>query len=607
MGNRARTKPAGEPGYPVPAMLDPRIYRMGLVPVVLAVIVLAFSLTDQPSPLTTTLAPDAYSGSNAYANLTGLTHQFPRRPPGSTADRQLTTVVARQLRAYGFNVSTDAFRGETPSGSRRLENVIGVRAGQENGSIVLVAGRDAVGSPASAQLSGTAVLLELARVLSGETLQHTLVLASTSGTAGGAGAIELARTLPQPLDAVVVLGDLAGQDVRQPIVVPWSNSQNIAPPLLGNTLAAALKGQTGVAVGNSGMLGQLAHLALPMASSGQAPLVSSGQPAALVSFSGERTPAADQPTSPTETTAMGRAVLGAVNALDAGSTVPSPSSYLSFSGKSIPAWAIKLLVLALIMPVLLASIDGAARASRRGHLVLRFGAWVLAAGVPFVVAALVVRGAHAVGAIGQATPIPLDAGTFRVSTGGLVFLAVLAFLIAVGVVWLRALAAARLGLRRGGPEAYADGAAAGLILVLCAVALALWLANPFAALLVIPALHLWLWIVVPGTRLPALAVIVMVVAGLALPLLVAAQYALTLGLNPFQAAWSWALLLAGGGYGLLSAVVWSLFLGCAVSVISIAVSALREPRAEPLPVTIRGPITYAGPGSLGGTKSALRR
>jgi hypothetical protein len=223
-------------------------------------------------------------------------------------------------------------------------------------------------------------------------------------------------------------------------------------------------------------------------------------------------------------------------------------------------------------------------------------------------AALVVRGAHAVGAIGGATPIPLEGGMFRVGTGGLAFLAVLAFLIAVGVVWLRSLAASRLGLeRRGSHETHADGAAAGLLVVLCGVSLALWLTNPFAALLVIPALHLWLWIVVPDTKLPAPAVIVMVLAGLALPLLVAAQYAVTLGLNPVQAAWSWVLLLGGGGYGLVSAIEWSLFLGCAVSVISIAVSALRVPRAAPVPVTVRGPVTYAGPGSLGGTKSALRR
>jgi hypothetical protein len=356
------------------------------------------------------------------------------------------------------------------------------------------------------------------------------------------------------------------------------------------------------------MRGQRAHLALPMAPSQQAPLISGGQPAALVSLSGERTTAADEPTSGGQITAMGRAVLQAVNALDAGSTAPSPSSYVSFSGKSIPAWAVKLLVLALILPVLLASIDGAARASRRGHLVLRWVAWVLAAGVPFAIAALVVRGAHAAGAISGATPIPLDGAMFRVGTGELAFLAVLAFLIAVGVVWLRALAASRLGLHwRGTSEAHADGAAAGLLLVLCTVALALWLTNPFAALLVIPALHLWLWIVAPDTKPPAPAVIVMLLAGLALPLLIAAQYAVALGLSPLQAAWSWVLLLGGGGYGLLSAVEWSLFLGCAISVISIAISALREPRAEALPVTVRGPVTYAGPGSLGGTKSALRR
>jgi hypothetical protein len=586
-------------------MLDPRIYRMGLVPVVLAVIVLAFSLTNQSGPLTTALAPGAYSGSNATANLTTLAHQFPRRPPGSLADRQLAAYVAGQLGDDGFNVSTNAFRGVTPSGSRRLENVVGVRAGQENGSIVVVAGRDAAGSPASAQLSGTAVLLELARALSGETLQHTLVVASTSGTAGGAGAIELARTLPAPIDAVVVLGDLAGSGVRQPIVVPWSNGQKVAPPALRNTLGAALQGQAGLAVGGTSILGQLAHLALPMAPSGQAPFNSSGLPAVLVSLSGEQVPAADDPVSPAEINATGRSVLEAVNALDGGSTVPPPSSYMSLGGKSIPAWAVRLLVLALILPVLLASIDGAARAGRRRHSVLRWVAWVVAAGVPFALAALLLRAAHAVGAITGATPIPLEGGLIRLHGGELAVLATLACVTVVGALWLRSRLARGLGLRwRGGER---DGPAAGVLLVLCAVALALWLVNPFAALLMIPALHLWLWVVSPDTRLPAPAVIGMVLAGLALPLLVAAQYALTLGLSPLQAAWSWVLLLAGGGYGLLSAIAWSLFLGSAVSVISIVIGTLREPRPEAAAVTIRGPITYAGPGSLGGTKSALRR
>src|SRR5207248_472301 len=162
-----------------------------------------------------------------------------------------------------------------------------IRAGQQDGSIVVVANRDALGSPATAQLSGTTVMLELARVLSGETLHHTVVLASTSGSAGGAGAEQLIRTLPQPVDAVIVLGDLTGTSVQEPIVVPWSNSQQVAPPVLRNTVAAALRAQRGLAPGSTGLLGQLAHLALPMVASELGPFGGSGEPAVLLSLSGE--------------------------------------------------------------------------------------------------------------------------------------------------------------------------------------------------------------------------------------------------------------------------------------------------------------------------------
>ena len=37
-------------------------------------------------------------------------------------------------------------------------------------------------------------------------------------------------------------------------------------------------------------------------------------------------------------------------------------------------------------------------------------------------------------------------------------------------------------------------------------------------------------------------------------------------------------------------------------------SAARAPQVDPAaPITVRGPQGYAGPGSLGGTESALRR
>ena len=83
-------------------MLDPRIYRTGLVAVALAVIVLAFSLGDQQGPLTTTLAPDAFNGGHAYAAMTRIAKQFPNRRPGSAALRcTIGTISSRRTAHIG--------------------------------------------------------------------------------------------------------------------------------------------------------------------------------------------------------------------------------------------------------------------------------------------------------------------------------------------------------------------------------------------------------------------------------------------------------------------------------------------------------------------------
>ena len=52
------------------------------------------------------------------------------------------------------------------------------------------------------------------------------------------------------------------------------------------------------------------------------------------------------------------------------------------------------------------------------------------------------------------------------------------------------------------------------MLVLCAVTLVVWLENPFAAALLVPALHLWLWIVAPERRLRAPWSVLLFLAGL---------------------------------------------------------------------------------------------
>ena len=413
-------------------MLDPRIYRTGLMVVVLAVIVVAFSLGNQASPLSASLVPDAFDGQNAYNTMQNLAAQYPDRPPGSYGDNQIADYVASSLKQDGFLTGRTVFTAQTVDGPRTVQTVTGTLAGSNPGTIVVVAHRDSTrtnrsGSPA--ELSGTAVLLELARDLAAQTQQRTVVLASTSASVGAAGAQQLARTLPGPIDAVIVLGDMTGLEVRSPVVVPWSDSQLVAPPLLRNTVASAISEQTNVNPTSESLGGQFLHLAFPLAATEQRPFADSGEPAVLVSTSGARLPAPGEPTSQGQITGFGRAILETVTALGAGPNLPGPSSYLSMHGELIPAWAVRLLVLALIVPVLLATIDGLARARRRGYRVARWVVWVLTACIPFAVAALAVIALRVTGVIEAAPPGPVGGDAITLTSRAVAILAGLACLI----------------------------------------------------------------------------------------------------------------------------------------------------------------------------------
>jgi hypothetical protein len=607
-------------------MLDVRIYRTGLAVAALALVVLAFSLTNQQGPRSASLAPQVFNGSNVASTMASTAADDPVRPPGSYGDNALAAQVATSFRANGFGVSEGTFSGRTVNGTRTLENVVASRPGMTTGSIVIVAHRDARGSPALAGLSGTATLMELARDLSGETLNHTIVLASTSGSAGTAGAIQLASTVAGPIDAVIVLGDLASAHPHQPIVIPWSTRPLVAPPVLRNTLAAEIAAQTTLNVGWTSIGGQFAHLAFPFTVSEQAPFGARGVPAVELSMSGETGPthpsgdgSNTRIAGTSQLTGLGRAVLATISALDSGSAVDAPSAYLLLDGKVVPGWAISLFVLTLLVPVALTSIDALARARRRGHLIGRSLALVVAAAVPFALAVGVVLAARMFGVISAAPPGPLAPGAIPLTGSGIAVLAVAALVLlgsAVGVAmaaraWLAPPPArastTRADSRSRTIERPGDGVAVALVIVLWLVTLAIWTANPFAAALLVPALHLWLWAIDPDLRIVLPARLVMLALGLAPIVLVVIYYAGTLGFGVPELLWSATLLVAGHAVSLLAALEWCVVLGCLVSATTLVLAAARRPKAQPAAVTVRGPITYAGPGSLGGTKSALRR
>jgi Peptidase family M28 len=592
-------------------MLDPRIYRTGFIAVVLAAIVFAFSLRDQHGPLSSTLTPDAFNGAGAVATMHSLSAGYPDRRPGSTGDLSLAAYVKSRLSSIqgkALNVSQSLSTARTVDGKRTLETVTAVRPGLEPGSIVVVAHRDSLSTPSEADLSGTAALLELARVLAGETPHHSIVFESISGSTGLAGATNLARSLTgQPVDAVIALGDLAGAHVTGPIVVPWSTGQNVAPPLLRTTVEAAVRTQSSLRPGGTSLGGQLAHLAFPLTISEQGPFDARGLPSVLVSLSGDHVPAADAQVDGGHLTGMGQAVLQAVNSLDAGSSVGAPAPYVLIQGKVLPAWAVRLLVLALILPVLAATVDGLARARRRGHSITRWTLWVLASAVPFLLALVVFIVARLLGAIANAPPGAVAANAVPLHGAGVTVLLLGLLAIVLGFVFVRPLIIAASGGRRGLEGSAPEGAGVALLLVMCVVALAVWVVNPFAALLIVPALHLWMWVADADVRLRPVVSAVLLLIGLAPPILVVAYYAHALSLGPVGLLWNGLLLLLGGQLTIATAVEWSVLLGCVASVILLVVHAAREPTPEQLPITVRGPIGYAGPGSLGGTESAIRR
>ena len=118
------------------------------MPALLALVLAMFSLESQPKPLPQGLAADVlFEGDLAAARAERIVDSGPSRRAGSPGDRATGELVARAMARRGFRVERDAF---THAG-RRLVNVVASRAGRSRRQLVLVAARDARGSPDTAR------------------------------------------------------------------------------------------------------------------------------------------------------------------------------------------------------------------------------------------------------------------------------------------------------------------------------------------------------------------------------------------------------------------------------------------------------------------------
>ena len=592
-------------------MLDPRIYRAALIPVLFALIVGAFSLSDRPRPIGTTLEPDAFSASRAEADLDAWAGAFPARRAGDSGDAALAARLAQVFRSMGsYQVSAPSFQAETADGKRRLTTVIARQVGQPGPGLVVVAHRDALRRGARAELSGTAAMIELARVVRGGRLKRTVTFVSTSGGSAGLGG---ARDLVNRLGggrpgAVLVLGDVAGTAVRRPFVAGWSTGDGVGSLQLRRTIEAAVRKEAGTNPGGARATSQWARLAFPVTVGEQGPLVAADLPAALLSVGGERPPAANDPVLRSRLQAFGRAALRTLTALDNARTLAGDGSShaLVTMRKVLPLWAIRLLVAALLLAPMLVAVDGFARVRRRHEAVGPWVWWLVAGAAPLALALAFVWLLGVTGLLPASPPEPVAAGAIPIGTAGTVALVATGLVAILGWIALRPALLRRVGGQTG--PFRGEGAGAALLVTWCALAAVLWVRNPYAAALLVPGAHALLAVIAPEVRLRRGLAVALVVVAAAPFLLVDVSVAGQLGLSPADFGWFCVLLVAGGIVGPLGWVIWSLVLTCLVAALLVALRSRADAVVQETPqITVRGPVSYAGPGSLGGTESALRR
>ena len=575
------------------------LYRATFLVVMLPLLLLAFTVV-KPSPLAKPALPGSFDTASALELARDLSTEYPNRSPGSAGSIGAVSWFQGQLpvQIYGLRTNVSTWVERVPGlGRVRLHNIAVVAPGPPNApeTIVVMAHRDDTGQGPGANdnASGTAALIELARAYAQPlnenaarvTTPHRIVFLSTDGGAfGGLGAVHFLEHSPyrDHLIAVVDLDAIAGHG-KPTIEIAGDRARSPNAALVA-TAVARIAEQSGVAPRHVGFFGQLVDLAFPYTLYEQGPFVARGIPALTITTGGDRPPAAFGDTPPrldqVRLGELGSAAQQLLGSLDQGFALsPSPASYVWVGGRAVRGWAIELVLVALLLPVAVAIVDLYALC-RRHHVTLAPAARALRSRLAFwLFVGLVFTCFRLAGAWPGGSARPPDPGT--AAAGDWPVPALLALLVVIALGW--GFERQRLAVRR---PVTAEEELAGYTVALIAllvVALLVTATNAFALLLVLPALHLWLWL--PQLRIARPPVrIGLFVLGLCGPAIVVLSLALRYGLG-WDAPW-YLLELVGIGY--ISPFAFATALGGAAAASQLAMTAAG--RYAPYPeASERGP------------------
>jgi peptidase M28-like protein len=504
---RARARP-GSLERPV----NGRLYRGTWALVGIPLLIAAFSV-GKPTPLRAAVPalPPAFDKTRAAGLTRELAQTFPDRSPGSAGASDARQWFAAQLsqRPFRLHVLRQPFAATIPGRGRvALENLIVAIPGRSPEALAVLAHLDNVGTGPGANdnASGVGALIELARSYAGSvsgnappgasvvTPAHTLLFVATDGGEfGGLGADRFAADYRDRVLATIVLDSLAGRST--PRLVLAGKTAREASAGLVETTAERIQEQTGAPPRRASAFAQLLDLAFPFTLYEQGPVLARGIGALTLTTASDRPPNAFSDTPERinggRLAQIGRATQELLRALDQGvELVQGTSSYLYLGARVLRGWAVQLVLIAALLPFLMATVDLFARCRRRRVPLapalrsyrsrLVFWLWT---GAIFELFALVDLWPG-----GAALPLePHSDAARHLPLFGLIGLAALAF-----AGWV--VARDRLTPHRPVTATEEVAGHTAALLALGVVALTIVATNPYALILILPSLHAWLWL-----------------------------------------------------------------------------------------------------------------
>ncbi len=473
-----------------------KVYRAAWVVSLILMVVCLFTLGSADTPKLSS-EPVSFDGEQAAADMRTIVTDYPQRVAGSDPDNRLALWVMEQFRQMGLETHLDSFPATINGKDVALQNVWAVSRGEGPGTVMVIANRDvpAVATQgANDNASGVAAMLALARSFTVTAHERTFIYLCTSGDAYGAlGSRRFVEDHGvENVTGAIALREVATRDPEGIRLDGWSSAPRVAPPWLWQLAAPA-----GRVYGNLRALlptvpGQVVRLAVPTSSGSQGPLVAAGAPAITVAAAGASVPPAQDTLAnvSTETlTKMGTVAQGMLMAIDQ-AAVPGPGSGGTISlthTRTLPGTSLALLLAAGLLPLFAVTLDLFAHC-RRARVALR-PAWI-SAGLhyaPWLVLLAIVYVANLLGQLPRSPGAVIPPDSSIAANPRYLRVAILAALLVLAYAY--AVAVERRLRRRVRTDPRAVIFVAHAILVL--IALLVWLADPYSALLILPAAVLW--------------------------------------------------------------------------------------------------------------------